>query len=292
MRIKPMQGGFSLVELLAVIAIIGTLVSLLIPAVQSTRESARRSQCASNLRQLGIATHAYESARGHLPPPKLGSQFENRGSTLVVLLPYLEEAAAYRDYNLDEPVDSQNNSKITSQELPVYLCPSMVIPRSVPNGDCGETLAPGSYVISSRTAYSKHHSLDGAFATPKANRPYRLRFKHIKDGLTKTLLIGEIDYGYRDFKWADCSERRGQPKWGDTTWANGYWFFAWGHMSSEFSQLYNNNDKFLSPFSARVFRSDHYGGVQFVYLDGSVSFLPDSTDANVRRALVTRAGRD
>ena len=116
MRTKPVHGGFSLVELLAVIAIIGTLVSLLIPAVQSTRESARRSQCASNLRQLGIATHAYESARGHLPPPKLGSQFENRGSTLVVLLPYLEEAAAYRDYNLDEPVGSQNNSKITSQE--------------------------------------------------------------------------------------------------------------------------------------------------------------------------------
>ena len=292
MRTKPTHGGFSLIELLAVIAIIGMLVSLLVPAVQRTRESARRSQCANNLRQVGIAAHAYEGARGHLPPPKLGTQFENRGSTLVALLPYLDETAAYREYNLDEPVDSQNNLKVTSQAIPVYLCPSMAIPRPVPNLNCGESLAPGSYVISSRTAYSKHHDLDGAFATPKDSRPYRLRFKHIKDGLSKTLLIGEVDYGYRDFKWADCSEHTGQPKWGDTTWANGYWFFAWGHMSSEFSQLYNNNDKFLSPYSARVFRSDHRGGVQFVYLDGSVSFLPDSTDADVRSALVTRAGKD
>ena len=63
-------------------------------------------------------------------------------------------------------------------------------------------------------------------------------------------------------------------------------------MSSEFPQLYNNNDKFLSPYSPRVFRSDHAGGVQFVYLDGSVSFLADDTDVKVRDALVTRAGSD
>ena len=147
-------------------------------------------------------------------------------------------------------------------------------------------------MISSRTAYAKHHDLDGAFATPKESQPYRLGFKHIKDGTTKTLLFGEIDYGYRDFKWSDCPDLDGQSKWGDTTWANGYWFFAWGHMSSEFPELYNNNDRFLSPYSPRVFRSDHPGGVQFVYLDGSVSLLSDDTDADVRNALVTRAGTD
>ncbi len=284
--------GFTLVELLVTIAIIGILTGLMLPAVNTAREAARRLHCANNLKQLGIATHAFEAAHGHLPPPKLGTQFENRGSTLVVLLPYLEESAAYQDYHLEAAVDSPENLKVTSRAISVYLCPSMAIPRSVPNTECGEKLAPGSYVISSRTAYSKHRDLDGAFATPKDSQPYRLGFKHIKDGTSKTLLFGEIDYGHRGYKWSGCPVIDGQPKWGDTTWANGYWFFAWGHMSAEFPQLYNNNDKFLSPYSPRVFRSDHPGGVQFVYLDGSVSFLPDDTAANVRNALVTRAGSD
>ena len=284
--------AFTLVELLISITIIGTLVGLLFPAVQVARESARRLQCSNNLRQLGLATQAFEAANGHLPPPKLGGQFENRGSTLVVLLPYLEESSAYQDYDLESAVDAGANLEVTSRTIGTYLCPSMAIPRPVPSVDAGEKLAPGSYVISSRTAYAKHHQLDGAFATPVEGRPYRLGVKHIRDGMSKTLLFGEIDYGHRDFLWTEHGEMNGRPKWGDTTWANGYWFFAWGHMSAEFPQLYNNNDQFLSPHSPRVFRSDHPGGVQFVYLDGSVAFLPDDTNPVIRNSLVTPAGRD
>ncbi|MCA9184887.1 MAG: DUF1559 domain-containing protein, partial [Planctomycetales bacterium] len=277
-------------ELLVVIAIVAMLIGLLLPAVQVARESARRTQCANNLRQIGLATQNYASAERHLPPPKLGTQFENRGSTLVILLPYLEETAAFDRYDTSLAIDEPKNLQVTERVQPVYLCPTMALPREVPHRACGERLAPGSYVISSRTRYAGHMHLDGAFATPVDGRPYRLHWQHIKDGTAHTLLMGEINYGHQDYLWADCAEQQGQSRWGDTTWANGYWFYAWGHMSAEFPQLYNNIQDHLSPYSARVFRSDHAAGVQFAVLDGSVRLLTDDLNPTIRSALVTRAG--
>ena len=282
--------GFTLVELLVVIAIVGILIALLLPAVNSARESARRLQCVNNLKQIGLATHGFNSARNHLPPPAAGTQFEDRGSTLVLLLPYLEESARYDRYDLDQPVTAPENAVLTSSSLSVYLCPSMSLPRDVPDRGCGELLGPGSYVISSRIRYSRHADLNGAFRTPVPGKKYNLQFRHIKDGTSKTLLVGEVNYGHREFLWSDCA-KSGQPRWGDTTWAQGYWYYAWGHMAGEYPQLYNS-DQFGNPYSARVFRSDHEGYVNFVYLDGSVRPLPTETDPEVRHALVTRAGND
>lgn len=284
--------GFTLVELLVVIAIIGMLVALLLPAVQSARASARRIQCVNNLRQIGLATANYASANNHLPPPTAGAQFENRGSTFVLLLPYLEEGALYANYSLDKSIEDEGNAMVTSASVPVYLCPEMSTNRPVPDTECGEVLAPGSYVISSRTTFSGHGRLDGAFRNPVKGRRYSLSYQHIQDGTSKTFLVGEVNYGHADFVWNDCGEKSGEPKWGDTTWANGYWFFAWGHMSADLPQLFNNVDLFASPNSARTFRSDHVGGVNFVLLDGSVMFLADESDSKVREAMVTRAGQE
>ncbi|MCA9100397.1 MAG: DUF1559 domain-containing protein [Planctomycetales bacterium] len=289
-KAKPAGRGFTLVELLVVIAIIGILIALLLPAVQAARERARRTHCSNNLKQLGIAVHLFESVHRHLPPPKLGTQFENRGSTMVVLLPFLEQSATYASYNLEAPIDDPANKPVTSQPISTYLCPSMAIPRSVPLTPCGEYLAPGSYVISSRTKYSAHGKLDGAFANPDPDRPYRLGFQHIKDGTSHTLLVGEIDYGFKDFLWSGCPDYNGAPRWGDTTWADGYWYYAWGHVAAEFPHLFNNTTRYLNPYSARVFRSDHPGGVNFVMVDGSVTFLGTETTPEVRSALVTRNG--
>ncbi|MEZ6119817.1 MAG: DUF1559 domain-containing protein [Pirellulaceae bacterium] len=283
--------AFTLIELLIVVAIIAVLSAILLPAIQAAREAARRTQCGNNLRQLGLATQAYESAKATLPPPKLGTQFENKGSTLVALLPYLDEASAYQQYNADLSILEENNLKITSQTIATFLCPSMTLPPSSQVKSC-QPLAPASYVISSRTKYGSHSRLDGAFKSPVEGRRYRLGFQHIKDGSSKTLLFGEVDYGHAQFKWTECPDMDGAVRWGDTTWANGYWFHAWGHMSAEYPSLYNNNDVYLSPYSPRVFRSDHAGGVQFVLLDSSVMFLSDSTDPAVRHALVTRSGRE
>jgi prepilin-type N-terminal cleavage/methylation domain-containing protein len=293
--------AFSLVELLVVIAIIGILVALLLPAVQAAREAARRTACANHLRQIGLATHAFHDAKGHLPPPNTGATFEQLGSTFVVLLPFLEEEPLAARYQTEESILAQGNRLVTSTPIAAYLCPSMALPRDMPATDCGEVLAPGSYMISTRTSYDPNlvarGELDGAFAPPQPAGKYRLSLGHITDGTTKTLLVGEINFGHRDLEWTDCADRVGQTNWGDHAWAQGYWALSWGHIDWElyrdagFAAL-DRDDKLLGNRSLRVFRSDHPGGVQFVLVDGSVQLVEPSIDYPVLRALVTRAGGD
>lgn len=288
---SPIRRAFTLVELLVVIAIIGILVAMLLPAIQAAREAARRCSCINNLRQIGIATLNYHDQFGHLPPPKAGStNFNELGGTLMLLLPYVEEASLYSQIDVTKTVNDPVNVPLTSTRLEIYMCPSMSLPRAVPDVNCNEKLGPGSYMISSRSEYFKFGSLDGAFANPKADGSYSLGFKHITDGSSKTLLMGEANYGLQAMKWTDCPGQIGTPKWGDQKWAEGYWFLSWGHMSGEKPELYNNRNIFIKSYSERTFRSDHSGGVQFVMLDGSVRFLPDESDPSVRTALVTRAG--
>lgn len=290
----PQKRGFTLIELLIVISVIGTLVALLLPAVQAARESARRASCRNNLKQIGLATLAYHDAQGHLPPPKFGNTtYQWLGGTLVMLLPYLEEAHLYSEYDPTLPAEDPKNLPITSRSLNVYLCPSMRVPRAMPEHDCGEVLGPGSYLISTRTRYYNYAKLDGAFANPASDGTYHLALRHITDGTSKTLLVGEINFGHAEFMWttADCPKLNGSPRWGDFAWAYGYWARAWGHMSDDNPAAYNSST-FQPPFSHRVFRSDHAGGVHFVLLDGSVRLLSDNSSPEVRRALVTRAGEE
>jgi len=125
-------GGFTLIELLVVIAIIAILIALLVPAVQKVREAAARTQCTNNLKQLGIAVHAYAGGRGSsskLPPawaPDIGGGTLNsginagpgpRGTIHFFLLPYLEQSNVYKAAN----GDAQNQAGVI---LPVFLCPS------------------------------------------------------------------------------------------------------------------------------------------------------------------------
>jgi prepilin-type N-terminal cleavage/methylation domain-containing protein len=105
--------GFTLVELLVVIAIIGVLIGMLLPAVQAAREAARRSQCRNNLKQVGLAAHSFESAKGRFPPGYLGQpDFKNPGDpanqwvgVLVYLLPYYEQQPAYDRLDIDLRVE-------------------------------------------------------------------------------------------------------------------------------------------------------------------------------------------
>ncbi|TWT90533.1 hypothetical protein Mal64_09250 [Pseudobythopirellula maris] len=316
MRTKNPPKAFTLVELLVVIAIIGILVALLLPAVQSAREAARRCTCRNKLKQIGLATHLFESTRKTLPPPHVLSKggglvaaennefYGHLGGALVLLLPYLEQGARFDTYDLTEPPEHSgpgaDNLSVTQTALPDYQCPSMHMPRTAPD-PCGESLGPGSYLISTRTHYQPQFALNGAFAAPPgAGKRYDLGLEKITDGVSHTLLIGETSYGLANYTWDEhpssgCNDKSG-PCWGDFKWAAGYWINAFGHTGwtkgQDSKYHFNETD---APYDIRqrtTFRSDHPGGVQFVLLDGSVRFIPESIEREALFALITRAEQD
>lgn len=290
---KRSRAAFTLVELLVVIAIIGILIALLLPAVQAAREAARRCMCRSNLRQVGLATAMYHDVKRHLPPPKAGSvdATQDHGSTLVLLLPYLEEGALYSTYDVTLPISDPANRQVTTGTISAYLCPSMLPPTEGPSGG-GEAYGHGSYLISTRTNYTPFIN-NGAFDNVEADKKYDLSLAHITDGTSKTLLAGEINYPFGDKELLPSVDSPPAPGVGGAfAWAQGYWVLAWGHMADATPQLFNNNRQWAPANSFRTFRSDHPGGVNFVLLDGSVRFVTDDSDPEARRAMVTRAGEE
>src|SRR5262245_46600425 len=125
------RSAFTLVELLVVIAIIGVLVALLLPAVQSARESARRAQCINNIKQIGLGVANYEATHRAMPPGNYHSVF---GSWLVWLLPYVEQQALRDMYSNEGMIvypdagairyGNAINLPVTTTQLKVYTCPS------------------------------------------------------------------------------------------------------------------------------------------------------------------------
>ena len=150
-----LRHGFTLVELLVVIAIIGILVALLMPAVQAAREAARRAECSSHLRQIGIGLHNYHDSQGAFPP---GSIFfgsccsdESYTSWTISLLPYLEQGPLHEQYYHQETNESFANEFVRTQFVPVYACPSepgtrqLERPESGPANSLRLMYMPGSY---------------------------------------------------------------------------------------------------------------------------------------------------
>lgn len=196
--------GFTLVELLVVIAIIGILVSLLLPAVQSARESARRLQCANNLKQVTLATLNYESARGILPPsglvklrfdvPHAVEVFNPYGtpqlSWAVLVLPFLEQSELYERFDLQQPKNATiQPSDATEAFVAAYLCPSdeardryYEMPGSLP-----KRFAKGNYA-----AYVSPFHVDLQLLYPGAFIAEGQKLSSVEDGTAGTLAFSEV----------------------------------------------------------------------------------------------------
>ena len=202
------RGGFTLVELLVVIAIIGVLVALLLPAVQSARESANKSSCQNNLKQLALGMQGHLNARRTFPargrwgiesgsPPYQ----ENHHSWVTFILPYIEQQALASQINLDEPAWGKSHLSVP---LPVLRCPSdgfflkaresqgLTITNYAGcegydwwlNRYCGVT--PVGTVNAEITGVLGQSQQSGV------TKPHALKASQMPDGLSKTLLLGEV----------------------------------------------------------------------------------------------------
>jgi prepilin-type N-terminal cleavage/methylation domain-containing protein len=262
--------GFSLVELLAVVAILGTLISLSLPAVQGARESARRAACTNNLRQMGVALLNYESARRWFPPGNDAASSPRRDHAWSsFILPYLEEGKTAAKINYALPWnDPQGNAAVVNLTISTYVCPSG-IKRYEGKQDYGGVMGSAVRLAEGERLPPGFDRGGVLFATSEDwRRPCRAA--EVRDGLSRTLLVSEgVDRGTEGLD--------GDTRIGNARWACGTNCFLLS------SPVLNTPD-------VDAFRSHHLGGVHGLFGDGRVVFLADETGPEVLIAICTKAG--
>jgi prepilin-type N-terminal cleavage/methylation domain-containing protein/prepilin-type processing-associated H-X9-DG protein len=219
------QAGFTLIELLVVIAVIGVLTAILLPAVQSAREAARRTQCVTRMRDLGIALNSFYASHGHFPvgaEAKASTTFPNnphvfyRWSTLAHLTPYLEQSEAHNLINFNLPMYRMAQGQgigltpevatAVSTRLANFLCPSDLDAPSL--SDDGTTrYGPTNYVVCTGSGINggTPFETNGVFYINS-----RIRIADIFDGTSHTVFISESTLGQGREKLQGSSNVRPQ----------------------------------------------------------------------------------
>jgi len=316
--------AFTLVELLVVIAIIGVLVALLLPAVQAAREAARRAQCTSNQKQVGLGNLNYENALKRLPEGSTGCLKGNwhGNSTFLQILPYLEEgnAESRYDYNY-RPYDTAINLEVIGYQFPIYICPSddsqgraLITGATrrarsnyaacfgtgvwIPRGDTPASTITFNDIVKCGSRAGKNLETDGAFRLEGARK-----FKDFTDGTSQTALGSEVLAGIVDTHTVTPSDHRG--------------LWAFGYMGmSQYSHLHTPNTSigdWLDPryclhdslrpcdpsadmnkyeLTHAAARSMHSNGVNVLFADGHVTFYSNDVDLATWRAIATHASDD
>ncbi|MBN2293523.1 MAG: DUF1559 domain-containing protein [Pirellulales bacterium] len=274
--------GFTLVELLVVIAIIGILIALLLPAVQAAREAARRMQCQSNLKQIGVAMHGLDNARKMLPPSRI---CDHKATWFIHILPYMEQQQLFDEWDLCDCYYNQPESARTTV-VDAFICPSrsrttMLADNYSDNqhGKHGGINYPGAVADYAATTSTQYYNwktqpdlcegaiIYGTFSegsgTVLLNWGSRTDLSSITDGLSNTFLVCE---------WTAAYAKNASAYNGDHV--NGIYISAQ-------SPICRSPDEYGAG-------SDHPGVCQFLFCDGSVQVLQNETQGTVLQQLMTR----
>jgi prepilin-type N-terminal cleavage/methylation domain-containing protein len=302
--------GFTLIELVVVIAIVAVLIALLLPAVQAARGASRRIQCSNNLKQIALAMSNYHDAVGTLPPGRKGWGW---GTWQMYILPYLEQSALYNSYN--QMGDSVND--VTLDSLLLYMGPvnrtvttmrlnTLTCPSDTPNAPLEEVTSHNYACNYGNTELYQEvyggvpfggapFTDIGADPTHQTPGQPTARFANITDGTSNTALAAEVVQGHgadlRGFTWYGPSSG----------------FTAYIGPNSKSPDVLTLPEQCVYPYETNppcsyenapgagpsvvmAARSRHPGGVLVVLGDGSVRFIKDSIDLATWRALSTSRG--
>ena len=311
--------GFTLVELLVVIAIIGVLVSLLLPAVQSAREAARRSSCANNMRQLGLAALNYESTFKTLPPGSTGGGYVavnsfaspwadpertccpwGHFSWSIVILPFVEQQALYDQVNFNVPayasriMEQQNGSQAASSLVnrgPAGNVANQLASQSTPK----TFMCPSARFVPGVRKEQKDYAMNGGAGgcCPERNNGTNTTLNGVASAINGVRLAEITDGTSNTFLFLEAVHSKNQSWLAPLAGAN---HFMWVHHPSQGYAQVQSAGGIISPpndtqWNTRSAASSHPGGIQVTYTDGRVNFVSNNVDfLGVYQPTYTRNG--